>query len=84
MLGRAPCARTRYVELVFLRLVQFVGHVVRLGASVARHMDTLFFRLGWARCRTNRKRTGTCDREHVFLHLVRSIGHVVRLGSSRA
>jgi hypothetical protein len=43
------CARTSYVEFIFLHLVRSAGHVVHFGASMEQNIDTLFFLLGWAR-----------------------------------
>jgi hypothetical protein len=39
------CARTRYVELLFLHPVGSAGHVVHFGASGARNVDARFFML---------------------------------------
>jgi hypothetical protein len=36
------CARTRYVELLFLHPLGFVGHVVRSALSRVRNVDALF------------------------------------------
>jgi hypothetical protein len=35
---------------VFLDLVQFVAHVVHLGASGAQNINAQFFMLRWVRC----------------------------------
>jgi hypothetical protein len=49
MLGWAPCgfpkkcARTCYVEVVFLHSMGSVGDVVQSGASEAQNVDLLFF-----------------------------------------
>jgi hypothetical protein len=76
--------RTRYVELLFLYLVLYAGHVVHFGASEARNVDALFFILGWDRYGFNKKHDGTCYAELVFLHLVGSAGHVVHSYASGA
>jgi hypothetical protein len=60
-----------------------VGHVLHSGASKARNVDTLFFMLGWDRCRFHKKCVGTRYVELMFLHPMRSVGHVVHFGVSR-
>jgi hypothetical protein len=57
-------ARTRYVELVFLHPVGFVGHVVHSSASGAQNVDALFFMLGWDRYDSTKS-----AQTHVMLHL---------------
>jgi hypothetical protein len=72
MLGWDRCrfhkklAATRYVELVFLHLVGFVGHVVYSGTSGMQNVNTLIFMLGWDQCGFHKKRTGTRYAELVF------------------
>jgi hypothetical protein len=36
---------THYAELIFLHPVGSVGHIVQSGASKARNIDTVFFKL---------------------------------------
>jgi hypothetical protein len=48
-------AETRYIKLVFLHPVGYVGHVVDSIASLVRNVDTLFFIPGWDRYRLNKK-----------------------------
>jgi hypothetical protein len=38
---------THYAELVFWHPVGSVGHIVQSGASKARNIDTVFFKLKW-------------------------------------
>jgi hypothetical protein len=64
-------AGTCYVELVFLRLVGYAGHVVHSGASEARNIDSLFFMLRWDWYGYDKKPIRTCYTEIVFLHPVR-------------
>jgi hypothetical protein len=71
----------RYVELVFLHPVGYVGHIVHFGASGMQNVDALFFMLGWARCGFHKKCTGTRYAELVFF-ASGGIGHVVHSGAS--
>jgi hypothetical protein len=73
---------TRYDELVFLHLVQFVCHVLHSGASGARNIDALFFIFRWARCGSPKKRTWTSYAALAFLHQVQSVGHIVHSSAS--
>jgi hypothetical protein len=43
------CVGTRYDELLFLHPVRSAGHIVHLGASRERLIDTLFFKHRWDR-----------------------------------
>jgi hypothetical protein len=75
---------TRYAKLVFLDPVGSTGHVAHSGASRARNIDALFFKLRWDRYGFHKKCSGTRYTKLVFLHLVGSAGHVVHFGASRA
>jgi hypothetical protein len=61
-------ARIRYDEPAFLHLVGFAGHVVHFGASGARNIDILFFKLGWDQYRFHKNHVGTHYADGVFLH----------------
>jgi hypothetical protein len=76
------CAGTRYVELLFLHPMGYAGHIVHLGASGERIVDTLFFKLRWDRYGFDKKRFRTCYAELVFLHPVGYVRHVVHSGAS--
>jgi hypothetical protein len=56
--------------------VGITGHVVHSCVFVAQNVDTLFFKLGWARCDFYRKRIGISYAELVLFHVVGSAGHV--------
>jgi hypothetical protein len=66
------CIRRCYTELVFLHLVESVGHLVHSGASWVRKLDLLFLMLRWDRFRFHKKQAATQYDEHVFLHSVGS------------
>jgi hypothetical protein len=68
--------RTHYVELVFLLLMGYAGHIVHYGASGARNVDALFFMVRWDLYGFDKKRTATRYADLVFLHPVGSVGHV--------
>jgi hypothetical protein len=60
----------------------YAGHIVHLGASGERIVDTLFFKLRWDRYGFDKKRFRTCYAELVFLHPVGYVRHVVHSGAS--
>jgi hypothetical protein len=49
------CVGTSYVELVFLHVVAYVGHLVHSGASRAQNVDALFFKLMWDQYELHKK-----------------------------
>jgi hypothetical protein len=53
-----------------------VGHVVHSSASDARNVDALFFMLGLARFKFDKKHMGTHYVELTFLQSEGSAGHV--------
>jgi hypothetical protein len=75
------CTGTHYAELVFLRPMGSVSHVVHSCASGARNIDVLFFMIGWAWCgfHKNRRDTLRCT---CVLHPVGSTDHVVNPSAS--
>jgi hypothetical protein len=90
MLGWAWCGshkksvRTHYAELVFLPLVQFVGHIVCSNVFVVRNNDAQFFIPRWARFGSHEKCVRTHCTELVFLHPGRYVGHIVCSGACQA
>jgi hypothetical protein len=72
------------VEVVFLRPVGYVAHVVHCSASGSPNVDVLFFVLGWAQCSFHKKCTGTGYAEVVFLYSVGFAIHVVHFSVSGA
>jgi hypothetical protein len=75
---------TRYSKLVFLHWIGSAFHVVNFGASGARSINALFFKLRWPQYRFDKKRAGTSYSEHLFLYPMGSVGHVVHSGASGA
>jgi hypothetical protein len=78
------CGRTHDTELVFLRRVGAVGHVVHTHSSGARNIDVLFSMLRWAQCSFDEKHTGKHYTKLVFLHMVGSAGQLVHSGTSES
>jgi hypothetical protein len=58
--------------------MEYVGRILHFGASGARNVDTLFFKLRWARYSFQKKRVGTCYTKPVFFHPAGN--HVVHSG----
>jgi hypothetical protein len=76
-------AGSHYAELMFLNLVESVGHVVHSGPFGARNIDALFFMHWCSWCGFQKKRAGTPYTEVMFLDQVESMGHIVHSGASR-
>jgi hypothetical protein len=57
---------TSYVELVILQLEGYAGHVMHFGASGARNVDALFFKLMWDPYGFHKKRAETHYAELLF------------------
>jgi hypothetical protein len=74
---RQISSRTRYIELVFLHPVGFVGHVVHSGVSGVQNVIALLFIFGWDRFGFYKKKAGTHYAELVFLNLVGSTRYIV-------
>jgi hypothetical protein len=58
-------------------------HVVHSCVSGPRNIETIFFKLRWARCDFLKKHNGTRYAKLVFLHPVGSAGHVVHSSVSK-
>jgi hypothetical protein len=56
----------RYIELVFLHPVGYVGHVVHSCESILRNFDALFVMLVWDRYEFHKKRVRTRYAKLVF------------------
>jgi hypothetical protein len=69
---------------VFFHPVGYEGRIVNSSESGQRHIDVLFFMLGWDRYGFNEKRNGTRYAKLLFLHPVGSMGYVVHFGASEA
>jgi hypothetical protein len=46
---------THYDELAFLHQVEYMGHVVHSGVTMARNIDAIFFMIARARCGFHKK-----------------------------
>jgi hypothetical protein len=76
------CARTRYTELMFLRPLGSVGHIVYSGCVPGAKCLRTIFQTRVHQYGCDKKRVRTSYTELEFLHPVASAGQVVHSGVS--